>query len=143
MRRHVLGTAAVGAVLLASACSASSPGREVAGPSGVGASSTASSTVASRGTDSVFCRLARSVGQANLGLADEDADPDVPKLLSQIHQLDAVAPPDLKRDFDAFADFEHSVLVPGAAPSEPQVAGRTAAALHHVTSYFVDVCQIA
>jgi hypothetical protein len=136
----VLGTAAVGAVLLASACGSSGSGPVA--PAGA-AGPTSSRTSAASGTDSAFCRLARRVGQANLGLADDAADPDVPKLLSQIHQLDVVAPPDLKRDFDTFADFEHAVLVPGAAPSQPPVAGRTAAALHHVTSYFVDVCQIA
>jgi hypothetical protein len=156
MKYPIILAAAIAVVLPSSACGSShhpdatatypsSRTSATSSPAGgeptLGESTFSEAAASGPGAGSPFCALARRVGRANLGLSSGNLDPDPNELLGQIDRLDALAPVDLKHDFDVFAAFEHSVLKPGSTPA-PTVASDTTAALEHVSSYFTRTCGV-
>lgn len=138
--KQLLAVAAV--ITLAAACSSHA---EHSG-SFVSSAATHGPIVAhtSAATDSTFCTLARQIGRDNLGLNDSAADDvDTTSMLANIDRLDAVAPAELKPDFDDFARFEHATLDPTGNPNQAgPIGGRTRSVLKHVVSYLHTACKV-
>jgi hypothetical protein len=158
MNRYLSSMTATAVLLGCVACSSS--GRPASGLSAVERSPRATtalppadSRAAARPTDSTgglsagpasvsaFCDLARRLGKLDLGVSGGNLDADATKLLRQVDQLDAIAPADLKKDFDVYTAFEHAVLTPGEQP-QTTVHGDNAAALEHVAAYLSGTCGI-
>jgi len=91
------------------------------------------------GHDSAFCKLARKVGTEQLAGSGASVDPDPKELLRTINQLQALAPSDLKKDFDVFADVERGALDPGN-PGTKSPSGDVEGALQHVSAYLRSPC---
>ncbi len=141
--------AATAVTLAAAGCSSGSAATSV--PSGLAspsqrvipsAQAPGSRHAASQGpsSDSSFCKLARQIGRADLGVSSGNLAADPTKLLGEVDRLNALAPTALKHDFAVFVSFEHSVLDPGGA-NTPKIVGDTTEALEHVSSYFAHPCD--
>lgn len=91
-----------------------------------------------------FCATAAAIGMGNLGVSDGNSNPDPRHLLSQIDQLNTLAPSDLRTDFATFVRLEHAVLDPtsNSTTAAPGSGAVTVAAIHHVSTYFRDTCGL-
>ena len=88
-----------------------------------------------------FCTLARKTGIADIEVTGGSAHTDTTTLLRGIDRLDAGAPAEIKSDFHAFDELEHTILDPsGGKPTLP--GSNLAAAMAHVSRYLSDTCGL-
>ena len=88
-----------------------------------------------------FCTLARKTGIADIEVAGGSAHADTTTLLRGIDRLDAGAPAEIKSDFHAFDELEHTIFDPsGGTPARP--GSNLAAAMAHVSGYLSDTCRL-
>jgi hypothetical protein len=115
-------------------------------PSTAPSTSSGTPTAADPGADSSeFCATARRLGLDNLRIEDS-GNADVSQLLDGLDTLDALAPPDLKADFDHFVGLERAVLDPANAPTGAGAdinSPDNLTALGHVEKYLQDTCGSA
>ena len=101
----------------------------------------APAATAAGGDQSAFCVRARDLAPENLAILANNDNPDLQKLLANLDQLDGIAPPDLKPDFDTYDQFSHAFYGPTHDPAALTNPSYTSA-VKHVSSYYASTCHI-
>lgn len=147
-RRLALATGVLAALLSCTACGgndATQGAPTISTPGGSSPAAPSSAPPTAGGDSSRFCTTARQVGLRNVQIEDS-GNADLSRLLDGLDTLDALAPPDLKPDFDRFVGLEKALLDPANAPTG--AAGNinnpdNLTALGHVEKYLQDTCGLA